>query len=551
MLCQKNKFSCDQCCGLQEAEKRFVVQCFSLKISPLADATNVNRMKIKKLPNILALHLKRFKYEESLQRHVKLTYRVVFPFELRLFNTASDVEDPDRLYELWAIIVHIGIGPSHGHYITIVKSGKRWVVFDDNAVVPIEESEIQNYFGDTPGQGSGYVLFYQAVDLMTHQSETMAANFNFAEPMPSSSSTQSSPSLATTTTNGLGLQFNPRSRDPSADSNISISTSSATLTTNDESAHTSFTTSFPHLSPLTHLSASLPASTTTVDSTRATGLGRRVSSGGGMGSTVVSSSAGSGGGSWGLMKGTSIGARLGRKISLSTAASRSSPNVSHISAPIPIVAPDDTSSSSEVESLLSPPPPTALSLASLLAFESTSPRSSTLNGYGIPISGTPPSPVISHPGAAEPSENGSTSTSTTNTNTSWLAARPTAPPPPPVVISRSQDDHPSSNHGNQSNSTASLGSRTLNFLGRRTSTTPTPAVPVVMVNAISSPTTTTTNSMGVRLALTEEERKAEKHARKAEEKERERREKEREKGIKEEKRRRKAEEKEEERARRN
>lgn len=56
-------------------------------------------------------------------------------------------------------------GPHHGHYITIVKSGLRWIVFDDNSVYPIQESEIQKYFGDTPGQGSGYVLFYQAVDI--------------------------------------------------------------------------------------------------------------------------------------------------------------------------------------------------------------------------------------------------------------------------------------------------------------------------------------------------------------------------------------------------
>ncbi|GAA5966857.1 hypothetical protein JCM21900_001176 [Sporobolomyces salmonicolor] len=144
MLCQRNKFSCDKCCGLQEAEKR---------------------MKVKKLPNLLALHLKRFKYEEDLRRHVKLTYRVVFPFELRLFNTADDVQNPDRLYELWAIVVHIGVGPTHGHYITIVKSGTRWIVFDDNNVYPIEQSDISRYFGDTPGHGSAYCLFYQAVDL--------------------------------------------------------------------------------------------------------------------------------------------------------------------------------------------------------------------------------------------------------------------------------------------------------------------------------------------------------------------------------------------------
>lgn len=65
-------------------------------------------MKIKKLPNVLALHLKRFKYQEELQKYIKLAYRVVFPFELRLFNTVDNTESPDRLYELFAIIVHIG-----------------------------------------------------------------------------------------------------------------------------------------------------------------------------------------------------------------------------------------------------------------------------------------------------------------------------------------------------------------------------------------------------------------------------------------------------------
>ena len=47
------------------------------------------RMRVKKLPHILALHLKRFKYMEQLNRYTKLSYRVVFPLELRLFNTVS------------------------------------------------------------------------------------------------------------------------------------------------------------------------------------------------------------------------------------------------------------------------------------------------------------------------------------------------------------------------------------------------------------------------------------------------------------------------------
>jgi ubiquitin C-terminal hydrolase len=144
MLCARNKFFCDTCSGLQEAEKR---------------------MKIKKLPNVLALHLKRFKYEESVQRFVKLAYRVVFPMQLRLFNTSDDAQDPDKLYELYGIIVHIGAGPHHGHYVAIIKVGIRWFVFDDETISVIDEQDLMRYYGDTPGSGSAYVLFYQAVDL--------------------------------------------------------------------------------------------------------------------------------------------------------------------------------------------------------------------------------------------------------------------------------------------------------------------------------------------------------------------------------------------------
>ncbi|CAI2176478.1 16042_t:CDS:10 [Funneliformis geosporum] len=144
MLVHQNKFFCDVCCGLQEAEKS---------------------MKIKKLPNVLALHLKRFKYQEKLQKYIKLSYRVVFPFELRLFNTCEEIKDPDRLYELYAICVHIGSGPYHGHYVTLVKSIGQWLLFDDENVETVDESEIHKYFGDLPATGSGYVLFYQACDL--------------------------------------------------------------------------------------------------------------------------------------------------------------------------------------------------------------------------------------------------------------------------------------------------------------------------------------------------------------------------------------------------
>ncbi|KAK1359247.1 hypothetical protein POM88_043721 [Heracleum sosnowskyi] len=78
----EDKFFCDRCRSLQEAPKR---------------------MKIKKTPEILVIHLKRFKYMEQLGRYKKLSYRVVFPLELKLKNT---VENSDSEYSLFAVVVH-------------------------------------------------------------------------------------------------------------------------------------------------------------------------------------------------------------------------------------------------------------------------------------------------------------------------------------------------------------------------------------------------------------------------------------------------------------
>ncbi|KAK8218235.1 hypothetical protein IWZ01DRAFT_427689 [Phyllosticta capitalensis] len=141
MLCERNKFHCDNCSGLQEAEKR---------------------MKVKRLPRILALHLKRFKYTEDLQRLQKLFHRVPYPYHLRLFNTTDDAEDPDRLYELYAVVVHIGGGAYHGHYVSIIKTEDRgWLLFDDEMVEPVDKGYVRNFFGGENNLACAYVLFYQ------------------------------------------------------------------------------------------------------------------------------------------------------------------------------------------------------------------------------------------------------------------------------------------------------------------------------------------------------------------------------------------------------
>mmetsp|Transcript_6168 Transcript_6168/g.11850 ORF Transcript_6168/g.11850 Transcript_6168/m.11850 type:complete len:357 (-) Transcript_6168:38-1108(-) len=150
-LDRDNKFFCDCCHCYQEAQKR---------------------MLIKEAPPCLILHLKRFKYEVDPQsqglRMRKLLYRVVFPMELKLANTTADAATEgmqDVVYRLFAVVVHVGSGPHHGHYVSLVKSHKSWFFYDDERVESITETQVQSTFGSpSESNGSldhGYILFYE------------------------------------------------------------------------------------------------------------------------------------------------------------------------------------------------------------------------------------------------------------------------------------------------------------------------------------------------------------------------------------------------------
>ncbi|ODV61058.1 cysteine proteinase, partial [Ascoidea rubescens DSM 1968] len=153
ILTEDNKFYCDNCCSLQEATKRII---------------------LKKLPKILSLHLKRFKYNEQLQRNVKLFHRVSFPLHLRLFNTSKDTYNQDRLYELYGVVVHIGGGPYHGHYISLIKTEHfGWLLFDDETVEQIDENFVLRFFGDGPGLAAAYVLFYHEISEEDYYKQTL------------------------------------------------------------------------------------------------------------------------------------------------------------------------------------------------------------------------------------------------------------------------------------------------------------------------------------------------------------------------------------------
>jgi ubiquitin carboxyl-terminal hydrolase 12/46 len=93
-------------------------------------------MKIKKPPNIVVIHLKRFKYIEQLGRyHIEL-------FSHWSLNSSTLSTIRTWNIPFFAMLVHVGSAPNHGHYISLVKSHNHSLFFDDENLEMTEESMV-------------------------------------------------------------------------------------------------------------------------------------------------------------------------------------------------------------------------------------------------------------------------------------------------------------------------------------------------------------------------------------------------------------------------
>lgn len=154
MLTGNDKYLCDNCMCRQEAFKR---------------------MRIKKLPKVLVLHLKRFKYVEHQKQssYQKLRYSVAFPFHIKIPNTTDEEDNPNQDYNLFAIVVHVGASPRYGHYVACVKYHHLWFLFDDDRIEPVPASWIENLFG-SKGRNhvkDSYLLFYESAGARAHSDD--------------------------------------------------------------------------------------------------------------------------------------------------------------------------------------------------------------------------------------------------------------------------------------------------------------------------------------------------------------------------------------------
>ena len=89
---------------------------------------------LETLPKILIVQLKRFKIINQSQK--KLNYCINIPYDIRLDFLLNEKEKymNNTLYNLFAVIVHVGSGNEYGHYFCIIKIADRWIKFDDDVL---------------------------------------------------------------------------------------------------------------------------------------------------------------------------------------------------------------------------------------------------------------------------------------------------------------------------------------------------------------------------------------------------------------------------------
>ncbi|KAJ0171492.1 hypothetical protein K1T71_013042 [Dendrolimus kikuchii] len=110
---------------------------------------------VVRLPEVLCVHLKRFRHE--LMFSAKVAARVSFPInDLNMAPyTHKDCTSKITRYELCAVICHAGTAGG-GHYTCVARNNNQWYTFDDACVAPLNHHQLNHQ--------EAYVLFYRKVN---------------------------------------------------------------------------------------------------------------------------------------------------------------------------------------------------------------------------------------------------------------------------------------------------------------------------------------------------------------------------------------------------
>jgi len=136
-LADSERFFCNNCKHKQRSTKKFW---------------------IRRLPNVLCLHLKRFRWSPysrtKVDTHVEfpLTGLDMSPYLLSNLHETRCSNSGSSLYDLAAVIVHHGSGAGSGHYTAFVVKDSHWYHFNDSTVLATDQDTVTN--------SKAYILFY-------------------------------------------------------------------------------------------------------------------------------------------------------------------------------------------------------------------------------------------------------------------------------------------------------------------------------------------------------------------------------------------------------
>ncbi|CAD8149615.1 unnamed protein product [Paramecium octaurelia] len=164
-------------CQLIECIKEYVKeeqltngnQWFCENCHKLVDA--IKKIDLWKLPTILIIHLKRFKFIENGIK--KIEQAINFPLEsLNLSQCLPKLQKEKPIYELLGVICHTGTS-DRGHYYTYARSKENfnWYLFNDRQVKQVNFTEIP--------QEDAYLLMYgkSTIPLIKRQTISFPENW--------------------------------------------------------------------------------------------------------------------------------------------------------------------------------------------------------------------------------------------------------------------------------------------------------------------------------------------------------------------------------------
>jgi len=119
------------------------------------------QLSLYKLPQILVIQLKRFRFHQQTGTRTKITAGISYPIEGLDLSPFVGKQKHPPIYNLYAVANHHGTCQD-GHYTSSVMDGYgQWHLFDDEQVIDIKESRVANSIS------TAYVLFYMRADLPT------------------------------------------------------------------------------------------------------------------------------------------------------------------------------------------------------------------------------------------------------------------------------------------------------------------------------------------------------------------------------------------------